>query len=111
MLRKVIFRIESEGLSRADEERLVVKRVLSNFGDGPGLVGLIDHLDDSVASWRDLVLDVTPEFTATNPRKPFSMWVEVAEGFRDIVTKMTSLDPARRITAREALEHPWFHDL
>ncbi|OBT53182.1 hypothetical protein VE04_06181 [Pseudogymnoascus sp. 24MN13] len=110
-LRKIIFRIDSEGLSRADEERLVVKRLLFNFGDGPGLVGLIDHLDDSVASWRDLVLDVTPEFTTTNPRKPFSMWVEINEGFRDIVTKMTSLDPARRITAREALEHPWFQDL
>ncbi|KFZ18235.1 hypothetical protein V501_01319 [Pseudogymnoascus sp. VKM F-4519 (FW-2642)] len=111
MLRKIIFRIDSEGLSRADEERLVVKRLLSHFGDGPGLVGLIDHLDDSVASWRDLVLDFIPEFTTTNPRKPFSMWVEVDEGFTDIVTKMTSLDPARRITAREALEHPWFQDL
>ncbi|OBT84108.1 hypothetical protein VE02_07753 [Pseudogymnoascus sp. 03VT05] len=110
MLRKIIFRIDSEGLSRADEERLAIKRLLSHFGNGPGLVGLIDHLDDSVAAWRDLILDVIPEFTTTNPRKPFSMRVEVDEEFRDIVTKMTSLDPARRITAREALKHPWFQD-
>jgi serine/threonine protein kinase len=111
MLRKIIFRIDSEGLSGADEERLVIRRLLSHFGDGPGLVGLIDHLDDSVAAWRDFVLDIIPEFTTTNPRKPFSMWVEVDEGFRDVVTKMTSLDPANRITAREALEHPWFQNL
>ncbi|KFY50734.1 hypothetical protein V496_09209 [Pseudogymnoascus sp. VKM F-4515 (FW-2607)] len=111
MLRKIIFRINGEGLSLADEERIVVKRLLSHFGDGPGLIGFVEHLDDSVAAWRDLVLDVIPEFTTTDPRKPFSMWEEVDEEFRDVVTKMTSLDPARRITAKEALEHPWFQDI
>ncbi|KFZ20634.1 hypothetical protein V502_03116 [Pseudogymnoascus sp. VKM F-4520 (FW-2644)] len=111
ILRKIIFRINGEGLSRADEERIVVKRLLSHFGDGPGLIGLVEHLDDSVAAWRDLVLDVIPEFTTTDPRKPFSMCEEVDEEFRDVVTKMMSLDPARRITAKEALEHPWFQDV
>ncbi|KFY27189.1 hypothetical protein V491_00984 [Pseudogymnoascus sp. VKM F-3775] len=111
MLRKIIFRIDSEGLSRADEERLVIKRLLSHFGDGPGLVGYIEHLDDSDTAWRDIVLDVIPEFTTTDPRRPFSMWVEVDEEFRVIVTKFTSLDLARRITAKEAFTHPWFQDV
>lgn len=111
MLRKIIFRIDSEGLSSADEERLVVKRLLSHFGDGPGLVSYIEHLDNSDTAWRNIVLDVIPEFTTTDPRRSFSMWVEVDEEFRDIVTKLTSLDPARRITTKEALTHPWFQDV
>ncbi|KFX95874.1 hypothetical protein O988_05578 [Pseudogymnoascus sp. VKM F-3808] len=96
-------------LSPPDEEKIVVKRMLSHFGDGPGLVGLVEHLDDSAAAWRDVVLDVVPEFTTSNPGKPFSMWEDVDEGFRDVVTKMTSLDPAR-ISAKESLRHPWFRD-
>lgn len=108
MLRRIIFRIDIEGLSEAKKEKLIVKRLLSHFADGPGLVGLLEHLDDSVTQWRDPVLTVVPEFTATNPRKSFSMWEDVDECFRDVITKMMSVDPARRITAREALEHPWF---
>ena len=111
MLQKIIFRIDIEGLSEADKEKLTVKRLLSHFADRPGLIGLLEHLDDSVAPWRDLVLAVVPEFTTTDPRKPFSMWEDVDECFRDVITKMMSLDPARRITAREALEHPWFQNV
>ena len=111
MLRRIISRIDIDGLSEGDKERLIVKRLLSHFADGPGLVGLLEHLDDSVAPWRNLVLDVVPEFTTADPRKPFSMWEDVDECFRDVITKMMSLDPARRITAREALEHPWFQNV
>ncbi|OAT02377.1 serine/threonine protein kinase, variant [Blastomyces dermatitidis ER-3] len=111
MLQKIIFRIDSEGLTEEEKERLVARRLLSHFGDSPGLVGLVEHLDYDAASWRDLVLDVIKEFSPKNPRKPFSMWEDVDECFRDLITKMTSLDPTRRITAREALEHPWFQDV
>ncbi|KKZ62001.1 hypothetical protein EMCG_03462 [[Emmonsia] crescens] len=111
MLQKIMFRIDSEGLTEEEKERLVARRLLSHFGDSPGLVGLVEHLDYDAASWRDLILDVIKEFSPENPRKPFSMWEDVDECFRDLITKMTSLDPARRITAREALEHPWFQDV
>jgi ribulose-phosphate 3-epimerase len=113
MLRRILFRIDTEGLSEAEKERLTVKRLLSHFGDGPGLVGLLEHLDDESASWRDLVLVlvVVNEFTTNDPRKPYSMWSNVDECFRDVITKMMSLDPARRLTAREALEHPWFQNV
>ncbi|KAG5295510.1 hypothetical protein I7I50_08279 [Histoplasma capsulatum G186AR] len=111
MLQKIIFRIDSEGLTEEEKERLVARRLLSHFGDSPGLVGLVEHLDYDAAPWRDLVLDVIKEFSPENPRKPFSMWEDVDECFRDVIMKMTSLDPARRITAREALEHPWFQDV
>jgi serine/threonine protein kinase len=41
-------------------------------------------------------------------RMPFSRWYPVDPQFQDLVGKMTCLDPRRRITAREALQHPWF---
>ncbi|KAF3483973.1 uncharacterized protein GIQ15_03297 [Arthroderma uncinatum] len=111
MLRKIIFRIDEGSLSRAEKERIIVKRLLSHFGDGPGLVGFLHHLEDNSAKWRDLVVTIADEFTPADPRYPFSIWEDVDESFRDIIVKMTSLDPARRITAKDALEHPWFKDI
>ena len=111
MLQRIILRVvEEKGaeLPEAEKERMIVKRLLSHFGDGPGLVGLLDHLDEESAQWRDLVLAVMTEFTSDHPRKPFSMWDDIDEGYRDVVSRMTSLDPKRRITAREALDYPWF---
>jgi serine/threonine protein kinase len=43
-------------------------------------------------------------------RKPFPRWYPVDPQFKDLVGKMTCLDPLRRITAREALQHPWFSE-
>lgn len=41
-------------------------------------------------------------------RMPFSKWYPVDPQFKNLVCKMTCLDPRRRITAREALQHPFF---
>jgi serine/threonine protein kinase len=43
-------------------------------------------------------------------RVPFSRWYPVDPQFKDFVSKMTCLGPLRRITAREALQHPWFSE-
>jgi len=43
------------------------------------------------------------------PYKSFSDWPDVNDAaFKDLIQGMTNLDPAKRITARQALEHPWF---
>ncbi|EFR02289.1 CMGC/CDK protein kinase [Nannizzia gypsea CBS 118893] len=108
MFRKNIFRIDEDIESDFEKERIIAKRLLSHFGDAPSLIGFLEHLEDDSAQWRDIVVAVIDEFTSENPRKPFSMWEGVEEPFRDIISKMTSLDPTRRITAKDALEHPWF---
>lgn len=46
------------------------------------------------------------------PYKPFQAWPEVKDGeFKDIIGRMMNLDPKKRVTAREALRHPWFKDI
>lgn len=47
-------------------------------------------------------------FNGENPRLPFSRWHQIDSQLKDLVCRMTCMDPFRRITAREALQHPWF---
>jgi serine/threonine protein kinase len=47
-------------------------------------------------------------FSEELPREPFALWKDVEPEFKDLVGKMTNIDPKRRITAHEALSHPWF---
>ncbi|KAL2250009.1 calcium-dependent protein kinase 29 isoform X2 [Sesamum indicum] len=36
-----------------------------------------------------------------------SPWPSISAGAKDLITKMLTMDPRKRITAAEALEHPW----
>ncbi|TLD28387.1 hypothetical protein PspLS_04090 [Pyricularia sp. CBS 133598] len=38
--------------------------------------------------------------------EPFFDWFGIDSEFKDFICKMTALDPRRRVTAREALQHP-----
>lgn len=43
------------------------------------------------------------------PYEPFSNWLDPDDAvFKHLIQGMTNLDPTKRITARQALEHPWF---
>ncbi|KAL0360501.1 UNVERIFIED_CONTAM: Calcium-dependent protein kinase [Sesamum radiatum] len=37
-------------------------------------------------------------------------WPSISAGAKDLVTKMLTVDPRKRITASEALEHPWLKE-
>lgn len=43
--------------------------------------------------------------------EPFSEWSDVEDDFKDVIRGMADLDPSKRVTARQALAHPWFRDL
>ena len=49
-----------------------------------------------------------PKFKAVNPRAYFKNFDEVS---LDLLTRMIVLDPARRISMKEALKHPYFADI
>eukprot|EP01062_Namystynia_karyoxenos_P067295 TRINITY_DN61200_c0_g1_i1.p1 TRINITY_DN61200_c0_g1~~TRINITY_DN61200_c0_g1_i1.p1 ORF type:complete len:501 (+),score=172.56 TRINITY_DN61200_c0_g1_i1:81-1505(+) len=38
-------------------------------------------------------------------------WDQISDNGKDLVRRLLEVDPATRITAAEALEHPWFADL
>lgn len=48
-----------------------------------------------------------PKFRAANPEKQLPNFSPVA---LDLLMKLISLDPSKRITAKEALEHPYFEN-
>ncbi|OAA60907.1 CMGC/CDK protein kinase [Niveomyces insectorum RCEF 264] len=114
MLDMILFQLPNS--VSPDDEKLVVSYVLEKqfcyFGDGPGVAGLRAHVDPD-SPWQAAFLEIMGRLIRDdNPPRPFVGWADVADtGFRDVVGRMTRLDPAQRITAHEALEHPWFHDV
>lgn len=85
----------------------VLRRHISYFRDEEGFRGLLNHLGEENPFYERLIA-LAGDFDAERPRKPFQHWHYVDEGLRDLVGRMTNLDPKRRISAREALQHPWF---
>ncbi|KAJ4396357.1 hypothetical protein N0V93_000576 [Gnomoniopsis smithogilvyi] len=79
------------------------------FGDQEGLNGLIDHLGEE-DPFTQRIIELASPFSAPNTRKPFQMRHGVDVQFRDLVSRLTNLAPAARITARQALEHEWFRN-
>ncbi|KAK2035132.1 kinase-like protein [Colletotrichum zoysiae] len=108
MLNDMIFRISDDELNSKDAWRHILRRHISFFGDETGFKGLLQHIGEDNTFFQRLI-DLAADFDADRPRTPFALWQYVDSELRDLITKMTNLDPARRITAREALMHPWFH--
>ncbi|KAH6710896.1 calcium/calmodulin dependent protein kinase [Leptodontidium sp. MPI-SDFR-AT-0119] len=108
--KQVIFSIEGEDLGEGEEPLAVVlERQISYFADEEGLNGLLRHLGDS--PWCQVLETLRDGFNKTNPRKPVSLWKGIDKDFRDLVTGLTKFDPSKRLTAKEALQHPWFGDV
>lgn len=88
-----------------------LQRQVSYFGDQEGWNGLNIHISDNKTSrqilwkaWADRVADY-------HSYRPFSHWPNVTDDeFKDLIGRMTNLDPLKRATAQEMLEHPWFAD-
>ena len=49
-------------------------------------------------------------FSKENPREPFVRWnMEALDSdLKDLIGGLTNFDPAKRLTAGEALSHKWF---
>jgi serine/threonine protein kinase len=107
MTKRVIFAVDDseipEGIEPLD---IVLERQLSYFGDLEGVKGLIRYLGDS--PWAQIIAMIANDFGAENPRRPFGLWQGIDPVFKDLIVRMMIVDPTRRLTAREALVHPWF---
>ncbi|KAL9076571.1 MAG: hypothetical protein Q9161_000903 [Pseudevernia consocians] len=110
VLQRVIFAVGEDELAEGEEPlSIVLERQISYFADEDGLNALLNRLGNSP---RCGVLKVIRDgFNKTQPRKPFSMWENVDADFKDLISGLTNFDPAKRLTAQEALAHIWFIDL
>jgi hypothetical protein len=98
MLNDMIFCVSDDKLGGDDTWRLILRRHISYFADEEGFKGLLQHIgEDNV--FFDRLIALAADIDASRPRKPFAMWHYVDGELRDLVGRMTNLDPARRITA------------
>lgn len=73
---------------------------VSYFADKDALNGLMTHVGDEEVNCKILGMLWEERTEDHIPYKPFSTWSEVEDvSFKDLV---------QRITARQALGHPWF---
>ncbi|KAI9742771.1 MAG: hypothetical protein M1818_003500 [Claussenomyces sp. TS43310] len=108
ILHRVIFYVAQEDLAEDEEPlSLIIERQISYFANEEGLAALLEHLG-AEKPWRDVFKALREGFNKTNPRRPFALWRNVDPQIKDLVQDMTNFDPAKRITAHEALAHPWF---
>lgn len=113
---RIIFSVLKEELGEDDEVlSIVLERQLSYFGEPEAFNGFLQYLHkgNPDSPWIEIFQVVRSSFNADYRRGPFSLWPDevIDDDFRDLVLKMANLNPERRITAREALEHRWFMDV
>ncbi|KAL9135478.1 MAG: hypothetical protein Q9175_003330 [Cornicularia normoerica] len=102
VLKRVIFAVGEGELAEGEEPlSIVLERQISYFTDEDGLNVLLNHLGNS--PWCRVLEVIRDGFNKTRPRKPFSMWENVDTDFKDLVGSLTNFNPAKRLTAHEAL--------
>ncbi|PWY89494.1 putative calcium/calmodulin dependent protein kinase [Aspergillus sclerotioniger CBS 115572] len=88
-----------------------LQRQVSYFGDPQGISGLLKHISDEDFNCKILQILWEDRFEEYIPYKAFSEWADVVDPeFKDLIQRLTNLDPTKRPTAYEALRHPWFQD-
>lgn len=109
MVNEMVFCVSDDHLNASDSRRYILRRHISYFADEDGLNGLLQHIGNENPFYERLVSHAN-SFTSGDLRQPFHSWNYVEQDLKDLVGRMTNLDPTRRITAREALQHRWFNE-
>ncbi|KAE8354059.1 putative calcium/calmodulin dependent protein kinase [Aspergillus coremiiformis] len=89
-----------------------LQRQVSYFGDRDGINGLLKHLSADEVNCHVLKMLWDERTEEHIPYKPFAEWPDAVDSaFTDLIQRLMNLDPAKRLTAREVLDHPWFADI
>ncbi|KAL3471236.1 kinase-like protein [Aspergillus californicus] len=105
--KRVIFAVGDDELKPGLERlALVIERQMPYFADNDSVDGFLAHLGDN--PWAEVFQVTRDGFDKEHPRTPFALWDNVDEDFRSLICAMACFDPAKRITASEALAHRWF---
>lgn len=113
MLGHVIFGIDDDFRFHESQGALPamirLQRQVSYFGDKEGINGLLKHIGDDEINCQVLRMLWDERSEEYIPYKPISQWEDHMEPeFRDLIGQLMNLDPAKRLTAPEALGHPLF---
>ncbi|KAI0479965.1 kinase domain-containing protein [Xylaria cf. heliscus] len=115
ILRRPIFEADADLHTHEARGALPVsirlQRQVSYFGTRDSVDGLAAHVGDEGVNGEVLDMLWADRAADYHSYRPFREWADVGDGgagFEDLVLGMVNLDPAKRITARRALEHPWF---
>ncbi|KAF2815025.1 kinase-like protein [Mytilinidion resinicola] len=110
LTKRVIFAVGDDELNEGEDKlAIVLERQISYFCDPEGFGGLLKHLGES--PWVQIFTVIAEGFNEENSRLPFAQWSIVEPEARDLIGRMMNMDPNRRLTAHEALAHPWFADV
>ena len=105
----VFFSDEANRASPEEQAELILRRHLSFFAsEMEDFEGFIAYHGGDDNPFVKRLKELLCTFSEEEPRLPFGRWQQVDPQFRDLICKMTCMDPSRRITARKALQHPWF---
>ena len=72
---------------------------------------MLKHVSDDDTHCTILQMLWDGRFEDSIPYRPFSEWQDVEDAsFKHLIRGLTNLDPTSRLTAHQALDHPWFAD-
>lgn len=109
--KRVLFHVAEEELGEGEEVLAhVLERQISYFASEESLAAFMKYLGTS-SPWVEIFAGVRDGFNAENPRRPLALWKDVSPEFKRLLAGLTDFDPEKRLTAREALEHPWFREV
>ncbi|KAK9413367.1 putative Kinase-like domain-containing protein [Seiridium unicorne] len=110
LLRRVIFWMDLP--QSTDLSFAILEKQISHFGDWDDIDDFLEYLGRG-HPWRQNFNKMAGSFGESNPRRPFALWKSdvLDADFKDLIRQMTCFDPRKRITAQQALDHPWFKDV
>jgi serine/threonine protein kinase len=90
----------------------ILEKQISHFADWDDFDDFLEYLGRG-HPWQQNFNKMANSFGESNPRQPFSLWKSdvLDADFKDLIRQMTNFDPRKRITAQQALDHPWFKDV
>lgn len=90
-------------LAAASSWRHMLREHISRFGERDSVLGLAEHLGAAGNPFGKCIAKLLGTFNNANPRHPVRVVESVDADLRDLVGRMTDMNPAGRISAREAL--------
>lgn len=103
---------ESELLEGEDKLAIVLERQLSYFADESGFKAFMQYIG-AESAWHEIFRVINSGFGKDQPRKPFALWDGngLDGDFKAFIGGLTNFDPAKRMTAQQALAHRWLENV